>query len=143
MVAVSHLRFSEQRKWGKEPKAKMNPTTEKPNTNKVKRRRYDEQFKRDAVALLEGGRSASQLARELGVSVWNLRDWKDLFGSGSAAANLQARSAQQVSAGAAGAVAHAVELADLRRELDAVSRQRDILKKALAIVAQEHPNASR
>jgi transposase len=36
-----------------------------------------------------------------------------------------------------------VELADLRRELDAVSRQRDILKKALAIVAQEHPNASR
>ena len=121
----------------------MNPPTEKPNTNKVKRRRYDEQFKRDAVALLEGGRSASQLARELGVSVWNLRDWKDLFGSGSAAANLQARSAQQVSAVAAGAVAHAVELADLRRELDAVSRQRDILKKALAIVAQEHPTASR
>ena len=60
----------------------MNPIPEIPNTNKVKRRRYDEQFKRDAVALLEGGRSASQLARELGVSVWNLRDWKDLFGSG-------------------------------------------------------------
>ena len=78
----------------------MNPIPEIPNTNKVKRRRYDEQFKRDAVALLEGGRSASQLA-------------------------------------------HAVELADLRRELAAVSRQRDILKKALAIVAQENPTALR
>ena len=121
----------------------MNPIPEIPNTNKVKRRRYDEQFKRDAVALLEGGRSASQLARELGVSVWNLRDWRDLFGSGCAAANLQARSAQQVRGGAAGAVAHAVELADLRRELAAVSRQRAIFKKALAIVAQENPTALR
>jgi len=121
----------------------MNPIPEIPNANKVKRRRYEEQFKRDAVALLEGGRGASHLARELGISVWNLRYWKALFGSGSAAANLQARSAQQVSGGAAGAVAHAVELADLRRELDAVCRQRDILKKALAIVAQENPTALR
>jgi transposase len=36
----------------------------------------------------------------------------------------------------------AVQLADMRRELDAVIRQRDILKKALAIVAQEPPNAT-
>jgi transposase-like protein len=42
-----------------------NPTTLK--------RSYDEQFKRDAVALLEGGRKAAQLARDLGVSSWNLR----------------------------------------------------------------------
>jgi transposase len=77
------------------------------------------------------------LARELGVSQWNLRDWKEIFGTGSAAASRQA------SGGAASSVALAVEVADLRRELDAVCRQRDILKKALAIVAQENPNASR
>ena len=44
----------------------MSATTEQAKTNKVKRRRYDEQFKRDAVALLEAGRGATQLARELG-----------------------------------------------------------------------------
>ena len=121
----------------------MSPTTEQTNMNKVKRRRYDEQFKRDAVALLEAGRGATQLARELGVSQWNLRDWKEIFGTGGAAVGLPARSAPQAGGGAAGAVAHAVELAGLRRELDAVCRQRDILKKALAIVAQEPPHASR
>ena len=95
------------------------------------------------MALLEAGRSATQLARELGVSQWNLRDWKEIFGARGGAPNLPARSVQPAGGGAADAVAHAVELADLRRELDAVCRQRDILKKALAIVAQEHPHASR
>ncbi|MFO1440077.1 MAG: transposase [Verrucomicrobiaceae bacterium] len=38
------------------------------NTNGTKKRTFDEQFKRDAVALLEGGRKAAQLARELGIS---------------------------------------------------------------------------
>lgn len=38
------------------------------NKTTTKKRTYDEQFKRDAVALLEGGRKAAQLARELGVS---------------------------------------------------------------------------
>ena len=60
----------------------------------MKRRHYDEQFKRDAVALLEGGRGATQLARELGVSQWNLRDWKGIFGTGGAGAGRQARGAQ-------------------------------------------------
>ena len=121
----------------------MNPKTEQTTPTKVKRKHYDEQFKRDAVALLEGGRGATQLARELGVSQWNLRDWKEVFGTGGAAASGQVRGAQQAGDGAASSVALAVELADLRRELDAVARQRDILKKALAIVAQENPNALR
>ncbi|MCW1913550.1 transposase, partial [Luteolibacter sp. GHJ8] len=61
----------------------MNPKDPlRPISNPAKRRQYDEQFKRDAVALLETGRSATQLARELGISQWNLRDWKRLFGSG-------------------------------------------------------------
>ena len=68
----------------------MSPRTEQTNMNKVKRRRYDEQFKRDAVALLEAGRGATQLARELGVSQWNLRDWKVIFGTGGAACSRRA-----------------------------------------------------
>jgi transposase-like protein len=58
----------------------MNPT---PN----QRRTYDEPFKRDTVALLESGRKAAQLARDLGISAWNLRDWKRLYGSGAAVAS--------------------------------------------------------
>jgi transposase len=106
------------------------------------RHSYDEAFKRDAVALLEGGRMASQLARELGISVWNLRDWKRRYSIGAGVAGLPARSAGQPGAAGPSAVAAAVELADLRRELEATRRQRDILKKALAIVAQEDANAT-
>lgn len=100
----------------------------------TKRRHYDEQFKRDAVTLLAGGRGATQLARELGVSQWNLRDWKERYGADRPAGP---------HAVTTGPVALAVQLADLRRELEAVTRQRDLLKKALAIVAQEPANATR
>ena len=112
-----------------------NPTTSK--------RSYDEQFKRDAVALLEGGRKAAQLARELGISHWNLRDWRKRYGTGAAEASQpQARSAALASAGGPGAVAVAVEFATLQRELATLRRQNDILKKALAIVAQQEADAS-
>jgi transposase len=112
-----------------------NPTTVK--------RSYDEQFKRDAVALLEGGRKAAQLARDLGISPWNLRDWRKRYGIGAAVASQpQARSAALASAGGPGAVATAVEFAAVQRELVALRRQNDILKKALAIVAQQDADAS-
>jgi transposase-like protein len=40
-----------------------------------KRRNFDEAFNRDAVALLcKGDKPIKQLAQELGVSHWNLRD---------------------------------------------------------------------
>jgi transposase len=107
------------------------------NNTGTKKRTYDEQFKRDAVALLEGGRKAAQLARELGISHWNLRDWRERYGTGVAVESQPARSAGLANAGGSSAVAAAVEIASLRRELDAIRRQNDILKKALAIVAQQ------
>ncbi|MCX6839503.1 MAG: transposase [Verrucomicrobia bacterium] len=119
----------------------MNTTGQQP-THSGAKRRYDEQFKRDAVALVESGRKASQLARELGISPWNLRDWKERYGTGAAAVSQPARSAGLANDGGPSAVAAAVELADLRRELEATRRQRDILKKALAIVAQEDASAT-
>ena len=118
--------------------------SEQPNqTGGAKRRRYDEEFKREVVALiLQGGRSINELARELGVSHWNLRDWKARYGTAAAAAGLPARRAVQARGGEASPVAMAAEMADLRRELEAVRRQRDILKKALAIVGQENSGAT-
>jgi transposase len=121
----------------------MKASKQQSNNGGAKRRRYDEAFKREVVALiLQGGRSINVLARELGVSHWNLRDWKARYGAGAAAAGLPARSAVQVRGGEASPVAMAAEMVDLRRELEAVRRQRDILKKALAIVGQENSSVT-
>lgn len=99
------------------------------NTTGTKKRTYDEQFKRDAVALLEGGRKAAQLARELGIYHWNLRDRKQRYGTEAAAGSQPARSAGLANAGGSSSVAAAVEIASLRRELDSIRAQTDILKK--------------
>ena len=50
-------------------------------------KRYDKEFRTEAVALLKAGRSGAQLARELGVSSWSLSRWKAASeGAGGAAA---------------------------------------------------------
>jgi transposase len=93
-----------------------------------RRRHYDEEFKRNAVELLERGeRSAVQLSKELGVSDCSLGKWKRLYGrQGSASLNLPEAAQSRIE--------------ELEREVAAVSRQRDILKKALAILGQEPNN---
>jgi transposase len=84
-------------------------------------RRYDEDFKRQTVALIQSQqRSLRQLSRELGVSEWSLSRWCKQYANPAAA-----------------------EVARLRRELEFVSRQRDVLKKALAILGQEPWNATK
>ena len=95
-----------------------------------RRRYYDEEFKRNAVELLEGGgRSAMQLSRELGVSDCSLGKWKRKYGQ-------EARRALK------GSEAEQSRILELEREVAAVTRQRDILKKALAILGQEPNNSS-
>ena len=61
---------------------------EQPKSQPGQRRRYDEEFKRNAVELLERGeRSAVQLSRELGVSDCSLGKWKRQYGKQPAALN--------------------------------------------------------
>ena len=99
-------------------------------------RRFDEEFKRDAVRMLESRvRTAEQLAGELGVSVWSLKRWAQLYRQDWAAGGPPGGGGPA----AADAAALVVENARLRRELETVSRQRDILKKALGILGQEPP----
>lgn len=99
--------------------------------NQSRRRHYDEEFKRNAVELLERGeRSAVQLSRELGVSDCSLGKWKRQYGQ-------QGRDALSASE------ATQSRIEELERELAAVTRQRDILKKALAILGQEPNNSTR
>ena len=94
-----------------------------------RRRYYDEEFKRSAVEMLETGeKSAVQLARELGISDCSLGKWKKLYGQGSKGLEQQADQ-ERIKA--------------LERELGRISRQRDILKKALAILGQSPEDSVR
>ena len=103
-------------------------------------KRFSTAFRVEAVRIIEAGRSVKQLSRELGVSIWSLRQWKKRYGGGGAGVSSVGRSPQGTHGGAS-AAALADELAQLKAELYAVSRQRDILKKALAILGQESLSA--
>jgi len=84
---------------------------------------YDVEFKKQAVQLLlSSGRPLAQVARELGVPAWNLRDWK---------ARLQPQLAQQPET----LEALRLRLAQVERENGQLRQQRDILKKTLGIVS--------
>jgi transposase-like protein len=94
-------------------------------------RRYDREFKENAVALVRAGRTVSSVARDLGVSTWSLGRWAQ-------AANNGARRQSQPQTLAAESP-EARELRRLRQENDYLRQQRDILKKALAILSAEMP----
>ena len=97
--------------------------------NKV-RKRYDESFKRSAVdLLLTSGKPIKQIASELGVSSWNLRDWKRRFAPKAPAI---ARTSAELEA----------QVRELQKELLRVKTQRDILKKTLGILSTPSDNDS-
>jgi transposase-like protein len=86
-------------------------------------RRYDREFKNDAVALVRAGRTITEVARDLGVSKWSLGHWVRRAEEGqmlSEPKTLALETPEQR------------ERRRLRQELEYVSRQRDILKKPWA-----------
>jgi transposase-like protein len=84
-------------------------------------RRYDAPFKEQAVKLLlSSGKSLHCVAQELGISDNALKGWKDAhLQEGGSAAELE------------------IENQRLRRELERVTQQRDILKKSLGILSED------
>lgn len=94
-------------------------------------RRYDRPFKADAVALVQEGREIVKVAADLGVSVWSLRYWVKQAQQGQKLGESKTLT-QETPAER--------ELRRLKQENDYLRRQRDILKKALAIVSD--PNLS-
>lgn len=94
-------------------------------------RRYDKQFKADAVELVKSGRTVVEVARDLGVSTWSLRYWikRAEQGALSESRKLANETPEQR------------ELRRLQQENDYLRRQRDILKKALAIVSDSNPSS--
>lgn len=83
------------------------------------RRKYDRAFKEEAVqSWLASGKPASVIAGELGLNPNSLYNWRKAFGPAEAKVE-------------GSAVDLAAEIASLRRELERVRQQRDILKKNL------------
>jgi transposase len=96
--------------------------------------RYDEAFKRDCVALWEqSDKTMKAMAAELGIAAWNLREWRQRYQGGG----------KPVEPGAQSSEGQETELRRLRRENESLRAQRDILKKALGIVADGPTNATR
>lgn len=90
------------------------------------RRKFSREFKLEAVRMVtEGGHSLAQVARDLDIRPDMLRRWRK-----------QVREdPQQAFPGVGQRKAREEEMWQLRRKLDRVTTERDILKKALGIVS--------
>jgi transposase len=94
------------------------------------KRQYDETFRRQAVALVESsGRSLKEIAAELGVTHWNLRDWTKKHGRNQPVPAATPEEMQR-------------EMARLRQENQSLQARCDVLKKALGILAEPSSSAS-
>ena len=92
---------------------------------RVERKQYSAEFKREAVRLVtDKGLSLAQAARDLGLNDNLLGRWKQqLESDGEQAFPGQGQARDE-------------ELARLRREVEVLRQERDILKKAVGIFSQ-------
>lgn len=97
--------------------------------SKKPRRRFDQQFKVDAVRMSEeGGKKVAEVARNLGVTRSQLDRWRR---------ELRATSSVQAAfPGNGNLSADKKELEEMRRELARVKEEREILKKAMAVFSR-------
>ena len=98
------------------------------------RKQYTAEFKREAVRLMtQGGLSASQVARDLGINANLLGKWKRQLEVGQQA---QATGRNNYVAFPGQGHARDQEVARLQRENAALRMERDVLKKAIGIFAE-------
>ena len=89
---------------------------------------YTAEFKREAVRLAQtSGKSIAQVARELGISDTSIHQWrKDLVTHGDEAFPGSGHQTPQEE-----------EIRQLKRELELVRQERDVLKKAIGIFSRQ------
>jgi transposase len=86
----------------------------------VKNRKFDEEFKREAVKhVRSSGKTASEVARNLGIDVKNLYNWIHQSKDNGILTE------------------EGKELYRLKKELADIKMERDILKKAVAIFSKQ------
>ena len=90
------------------------------------RRSFTPEFKRDAVRLVEKGKTITEVARDLGIARSLLQYWKR-----------QQSGASRSSPAAGNVRSDAERIRQLEKELRDTREERDILKKALAYFADD------
>jgi len=99
------------------------------------RKHYDNEFKKDAVRLLvSSGRTVRDVAKELGVERSNLGRWRQ-EAMGKLDRSVAVKSSPDMKPSEL-----EQENRTLRKELNYVREQRDILKKAVSIFSQDSSN---
>lgn len=94
-------------------------------TGKRVRRTHSDEFRRNAVSMVEDqGYTTARAARELGINENLLRTWRKKYGKAASASSGLSESDQD-------------ELDRLRKEVSRLRMERDILKKATAFFANE------
>jgi len=92
-----------------------------------KKRRFDREFKIQAVKMVtEGGQTAAEVARSLGIHANQLYNWKRKFSDDG----------EKAFPGKG----HLTEISALRKKLRDVEMERDILKKAVGIFSKTTEN---
>jgi transposase len=86
---------------------------------------YPEQFRREAVELVRGGRSIADVAESLGVSQQSLRNWTRQLERDRGERDDGITTAERD------------ELRELRKRVRRLEQERDILKRATALFARE------
>lgn len=98
-----------------------------------KYRKYTEEFKLEALRLLNGSeKSAGQLERELGITPGLLLKWRSRYQAvenGNGVVHLEPSDLEAAKA----------EIRRLQRELAEVQEEREILKKAVNIFSRRNP----
>lgn len=98
------------------------------STKRTPAKRHNEEFKRSVVEHWKSsGKSAAAIAREFGVNVWNLRDWRQRYG-------LAAKGAEEPVSEDPREMKREIQM--LREELARTVHQREILKKTLGIISE-------
>lgn len=96
--------------------------------SKKKYRQFSEEFKLEALKLLESsGKPKSQIERELGISPGLLGKWKQRYKVDESTGDLTSSDVEALRK----------ENRRLKRELEIAQQERDILKKAVGIFSQQ------
>ena len=96
----------------------------------VPKRKYDEAFKQEALSLLEvSGKSVRQIEDELGITPGLLNKWKQRYRLHPTTREVKPSEQHDLE----------VENRRLRRELERVKAERDLLKKVVKLFSLDTP----
>ena len=93
----------------------------------MRARTYDIEFKKNAIELYKKGKRAVDVCRDLGIPASTFDGWIKQY----------KEEGEKCFPGSGNIKASNREMHDLKRELDDVRMERDILKKALAIFSKQ------